>query len=157
MNTLLIKTRKISFLVIVALTIIALSSCGKDDLIMGYTKLIEWFPTDYSQIDDNGTMRYIVSSDGGTFQFNSKTYDRLSIGRISFESDGEQWSAEDDKTITIHNSSHFKNDICEVIADDKIVEITFNPNASHMRKVDIKVYSADAYSIFSFTQQASQK
>ena len=119
--------------------------------------MIEWFPTDYSQIDDNGTMRYIVSSDGGTFQFNSKTYDRLSIGRISFESDGEQWSAEDDKTITIQNSSHFKNDICEVIANDKIVEITFNPNVSHMRKVDIKVYSADAYSIFSFTQQTSQK
>ena len=134
-------------------------SCNSEneDLIMGYTKLIEWFPTDYSQIDDNGTMRYIVSSDGGAFQFNSKTYDRLSIGRISFESDGEQWSAEDDKTITIHNSSHFKNDICEVIANDKIVEITFNPNASHMRKVDIKVYSADAYSIFSFTQQTSQK
>lgn len=134
-------------------------SCNSEneDLIMGYTKLIEWFPTDYSQIDDNGTMRYIVSSDGGAFQFNSKTYDRLSIGRISFESDGEQWSAEDDKTITIQNSSHFKNDICEVIANDKIVEITFNPNASHMRKVDIKVYSADAYSIFSFTQQTSQK
>lgn len=148
----------ISFMFAIVLVIVNMScNSENEDLIMGYTKLIEWFPTDYSQIDDNGTMRYIVSSDGGTFQFNSKTYDRLSIGRISFESDGEQWSAEDDKTITIHNSSHFKNDICEVIANDKIVEITFNPNASHMRKVDIKVYSADAYSIFSFTQQTSQK
>ena len=150
------------FLVILSLTMLSLCSCEKvEEEPLGIRTPMKWEKTNYQQTEDNGKQYYVVSPEGGTLKFNCTNYKGLLLERIIDESEMNSLYPNNNMTTeemqNVVESGSFTSDVCDVTIDNSSVEITFKPNSSESRKINVSVFIRDIFHTFNFIQDGNQE
>lgn len=158
MNTLINKIERISIFSILVLTLVALSSCTKDECeLFGVSASMKWKINDYLKINENGKEYFVVPSVGGIYEFNCLNYNMLSFGDITSETEGKSMNMFEDESLKFSDDfKHLSNDICEISIDGNTIKAKFYPNTNHKRKVNYLVVAGNSGHTFFFVQEEKQ-
>jgi len=147
--------KKILFLFI---ALFALSAC-EDNFLQkkdGDWDEMKWEKANYQMFREEGQeiTYYRVPAEDATFIFRCKNYKRIWLSDCIFEQDGKVWHSYETPNEE-EDFFHYKNEWCEVTAEDNTVTITFLANTTSSRKASISATAGDIFDSFLFWQDTA--